>query len=219
MKTTRWVEWFEQRLLTCGQSNCKHQFYAKVHFISGCVVESLIFYKLCFFWQLCQRFHGRHSTFCSQLRTRGRVPSVSVFYSSSSAVFFSGKYILQTRTDTERFCFLSLCFTPGCPSIFWKKPWQDAGVTRESFLAELRNEDERTGELQLKGECYRGGSSSIGSSSGLSHFHSQAGWEGREEREDGWVWQSWTICGAKSHALCSQHPPTQAAVLFQLTWN
>lgn len=51
-------------------------------------------------------------------------------------------------------------------------------------MAELQDEDEQTGELQLEGECYRGGSSSMGSSSGLSDFTARQGGEGgkREKR-------------------------------------
>lgn len=121
------------------------------------------------------------------VRTRGRVPSVvNPLLLFTSIFHFQQIYTVDAYRYGE--IFRLLCFTPGCPSVFWKKPWQDAGVTRESFLAELQDEDEQTGELQLEDECYRGGSSSMGSSSGLSNFTARQGGK-REERKDSWAWE------------------------------
>lgn len=117
-----------------------------------------------------------------QRKSAQRVSPLLLF---TSVVFFGKKRL----KDAERFCFLcrfALLYT-------WLSfrvreiTATDAGVTRESFLAELRDEDEQTGELQLEGGCYRGGSSSMGSSSGLRDFAARQGGRGRGERKEGWA--------------------------------
>lgn len=166
-------------------------------FIFVCVVESLIF---SLFGNSAKDFTGVVPLSAPGEDQRKSAQRVSPLLLFTSIFHFQQIYTVDAYRYGE--IFRLLCFTPGCPSVFWKKPWQDAGVTRESFLAELQDEDEQTGELQLKDECYRGGSSSMGSSSGLSDF---AGRQGGKwgERKDGWAWQSWTTCGATSHTLCA----------------
>lgn len=90
---------------------------------------------------------------------------------SSTPLLFTGIFpflsILYSWISTERF-FSVAVFYAWLPLLYSvRRPQQDAGVTRESFLVELQDKDEQTGELQLQGQRYRGGSSSMGSSSDL----------------------------------------------------
>lgn len=100
-----------------------------------------------------------------------------------TSIFFQQK---ETQSCGEIWFFVSLALLYTWLSF----RVQETTVTgRKRKLLGRASRRRQTGELQLEGGCYRGGSSSMGSSSGLRDCAARQGGRGSGERKEGWEWQ------------------------------
>lgn len=104
--------------------------------------------------------------FLLPVRTRGKVPSVSPLLLFTSIFLFQQIDTVDAYRYGEIFS-VALFYTWLSFCILEKTMTGRRSNKRKASWQSFKTEDEQTGELQLEGECYRGGSSSMGSSSGL----------------------------------------------------